>query len=453
MAKAKRRVAVIGAGPAGAITIDALAREKACDLIRVFERREGPGGCWKGEEKPPPPISNLAGLAARTGDAPIEIPALLPAQTAKTQRPRFSESSVYPYLETNVHYLPMEFTQEPIPMEVSEVGRSLYGPDTPFRSWKVMLRYIDSLVDRNGYQDFVSYNTTVERAEKVGEEWKLTLRKEGAEWDYWWVEWFDAIVVASGHYSVPYIPKIEGLQDFADAYPGSVLHSKHFRGRDAFRDKRVVVVGASVSGADIAYDIVKTAQLPVFAVVEGHNFNGYFGGGAFEHPSIDKRSSISRINGRTVYLENGTWTLPFLPGVEVRNNRVPGLYQHVVYRKDPSLLFFGAVHAGLTFKIFEWQAVLAARRCPKFAPVFPDFAEYFNKVRELAGPGEEGLGGQLPPFDRGWYDTFMTGHELRKNMWKRLNAKAAEEIAKTQVAPTEASRKERLVEKSKTMRR
>ena len=43
-----KRVAVIGAGPAGAIAIDALAQEKAFDIIRVFERREGPGGCWYG---------------------------------------------------------------------------------------------------------------------------------------------------------------------------------------------------------------------------------------------------------------------------------------------------------------------------------------------------------------------------------------------------------------------
>lgn len=41
-----RRVAVIGAGPAGAIAIDALAQEKAFDIIRVFERRERAGGCW-----------------------------------------------------------------------------------------------------------------------------------------------------------------------------------------------------------------------------------------------------------------------------------------------------------------------------------------------------------------------------------------------------------------------
>jgi hypothetical protein len=41
-----KRVAVIGLGPAGAITIDALAREKVFDTIRVFERREAAGGCW-----------------------------------------------------------------------------------------------------------------------------------------------------------------------------------------------------------------------------------------------------------------------------------------------------------------------------------------------------------------------------------------------------------------------
>lgn len=38
-----------------------------------------------------------------------------------------------------------------------------------------------------------------------------------------------------------------------------------------------------------------------------------------------------------------TWTLPFLPQVQTRNNRVPDLYQHVFYRHDPTLTFVGAV--------------------------------------------------------------------------------------------------------------
>jgi cation diffusion facilitator CzcD-associated flavoprotein CzcO len=41
-----KRVAVIGLGPGGAIAIDALAREQTFDVIRVFERKDSPGGCW-----------------------------------------------------------------------------------------------------------------------------------------------------------------------------------------------------------------------------------------------------------------------------------------------------------------------------------------------------------------------------------------------------------------------
>ena len=43
---AKKSVAVIGTGPAGAITVDALAQEKCFDTIRVFERRQKAGGLW-----------------------------------------------------------------------------------------------------------------------------------------------------------------------------------------------------------------------------------------------------------------------------------------------------------------------------------------------------------------------------------------------------------------------
>jgi len=46
MAVKVRRVAVIGAGPAGAIATDALAKEQAFDTIRVFDRRPIIGGTW-----------------------------------------------------------------------------------------------------------------------------------------------------------------------------------------------------------------------------------------------------------------------------------------------------------------------------------------------------------------------------------------------------------------------
>lgn len=131
----------------------------------------------------------------------------------------------------------MSFSEESLPEQRTDNSIALHGPDTPFRHWTVVRDFVQGLVNRNGYQDFVSYRTTVERAEKVGDEWKLTLRKEGDEGDDWWVEYFDAVVVATGHYWVPYVPHIEGLEEFEKDRPGSVIHSKHFRGRDHFRNK------------------------------------------------------------------------------------------------------------------------------------------------------------------------------------------------------------------------
>jgi cation diffusion facilitator CzcD-associated flavoprotein CzcO len=182
-------------------------------------------------------LSNFVALASRTADAPIPLPERLPAQAPKVTNPRFTESSIYPYLETNIDCIPMAFSQEPIPDERSNASIAIHGANTPFRHWAVMQKYIQSLVDRNGYQDLVSYNTTVENVEKVGHEWKVTLRRDGIENDYWWVEWFDAVIVASGHYSVPYIPSIEGLEQFEKTRPGSVIHSKQFRGKEYFNRK------------------------------------------------------------------------------------------------------------------------------------------------------------------------------------------------------------------------
>lgn len=132
---------------------------------------------------------------------------------------------------------------EAIPARRSEWSVAMHGEDTPFRHWTVMREYVAALFARNGYGALVTYGASVERAEKVGEEWVLTVRREeevvggGVKEDVWSEERFDALVVASGHFNVPWIPAIEGLEEFERARTGGVLHSKMFRGREAFRGK------------------------------------------------------------------------------------------------------------------------------------------------------------------------------------------------------------------------
>ncbi|KAJ5289028.1 hypothetical protein N7478_002058 [Penicillium angulare] len=474
---AARSVAVIGAGPSGAITIDALMQEKAFDVVRVFERQEKAGGCWVSRADEPPRQLDFDGLAARTADAPLSIPHQLPCRTPAETQDRYTDSPVYPELETNVDAGVMSYSQEPIPTIRSKWSIDRHGPETPFRHHTVIRQYIEDLITKKGYGDLVEYNTTVERAIKNPntQKWDLTLRKRelhnGSPSDYWWNESFDGLVLASGHYAVPYIPAIPGLKEFAAKYPRSVEHSKHYRGPATYRGKKVVTVGASVSAADTAVSLIDSAQTPIHAVVRGR-YNIFFGDEAFKHPKIQRRAPISHItpDDRTVHFEDGTsvsevdniilgtgftWTLPFLPQVPTRNNRVPDLYQHVFWRHDTSLAFVGAVGAGLTFKVFEWQAVAAARILagrgtlpslaeqenwetdriaqkgdgPAFMVVNPDFKPYFEDLRQIAGEPLEGAPGRrLPPFDQKWVDDFDSGHERRKRMWRKANHEATSRL-------------------------
>ncbi|KAL4897774.1 glycoside hydrolase family 95 protein [Aspergillus ambiguus] len=467
----KKSVAVIGTGPSGAIAVDALVQEQAFDVVRVFERQEKAGGCWISRTNETAEPLDIDRLSTRSADAPIPLPSQLPAYLPAMTQHRYDDAHIYPTLHTNVDASVMEYSQEPIPAIRSDTSVALHGPDTPFRHHTVIRQYIEDLLNRNGYQDLVEYNTTVERAVKdtTSGKWVLTLRRAGTQpdgYDYWWSETFDALVVASGHYNVPYVPAIPGLKEFAQKYPGSVEHAKQYRGPEKYRGKKVITVGASVSAADTAVSLIGAAQDPIIAVVRG-KYNVYFGDEAFKHPQIQRRPPISHVaseNGqRTVHFEDGTsvsdvdhiifgtgftWTLPFLPDIPIRNNRVPDLYLHVFHQRDPSLVFLGAVGAGLTFKVFEWQAVAAARVLagkaqlpplteqqkwetdriavkgdgPGFLMVNPDFKEYFEKLRTLAGEPQPGAPGRrLPPFDQAWVDDFNAGHERRIRMWQRAN--------------------------------
>lgn len=92
---------------------------------------------------------------------------------------------------------------------------------------------------KGGHQGLVAFDTTVEKAEKQGSAWVLTLRQEieGSEQDRWWQEEFDAVVVATGHYNVPYLPNIPGLVEVEKRFPGTVSHSKHYRRKADFEGK------------------------------------------------------------------------------------------------------------------------------------------------------------------------------------------------------------------------
>lgn len=430
-------------------------------------------------------LPSIPALSSRTADAPLPIPSQLPTTRPASKQYRFSDTSIYPHLETNIAAGPMSFSAEPIPDIRSEWSKRNHGSDTPFRHWSVVKDYLCSLLSRHGYNDMVEYNTTVESVRRNPDSnihaWTVVLRKTKAgEVDYWWSEDFDAVVVANGHLHVPFLPDVPGLADYHKAHPNVIAHTKSFRNPQDYKDKTVVVIGASVSGPDIACSIADVVKPPVLSVVRG-KYHPYFSDYAFQHPKILRKHGISHFDpsgAGTVHFADGTsvtapdaiifgtgysWTLPFLQdvwgpgdGVVVRNNRVPGLYQHIFYRRDPTLTFIGAVAPGFTFKVFEWQAVLAARYLAgrvtlpplqeqeaweqkrieskgdgvPFTALYPEFEEYFEEIRRLAGEPKNGVGRKLPKFEKAWRAEFDAGHLRRIAMWKRNNQQAEAALAR-----------------------
>lgn len=242
MPPAYRRVAVIGAGPAGAIATDALVREQAFATVRVFERRAGIGGSWIHTPHLPAGIPSLADVLAGVADVAVPIPAQLPAVTAASEpvnghQRRFSDTAIHEHLHSNITPEIMSFSTEPFPGTLSERALAEYGPGAPFRHHGVIREWVEGIFARGDHEKLVELETTVERAEKAGGEWVLTLRKEGGGRNYWWREHFDALVVATGHYNVPWFPEIDGLLEWDSKFPRSVVHSKHFRSTEQFRNK------------------------------------------------------------------------------------------------------------------------------------------------------------------------------------------------------------------------
>ncbi|KAL1903273.1 hypothetical protein Sste5346_000558 [Sporothrix stenoceras] len=485
----RRRVAVIGAGPAGAIATDALVKEQAFDVVRVFERKIVPGGTWVYDPTSlpsRPTIPSVPALLDGTADRPVELPAALsygfPIETVHSTATndasqRYAHTGVHDGLHSNLPPQTMSFTQEPIPAVISEYTSTQYGSNAPFRHREVIRQWVEGIFDAGNHRPLISFGTYVERAEKRGTEWVLTLRQEttrdNKKVNKWWQETFDAVVVASGHYSLPYLPPIPGLADYDAAFPGRIRHSKHYRSVDDFANKRVIVVGGSVSAFDALHAVRKVAQRPVIASLRQPL--PAFGWPAFTHPHVDIRSPIVLFHpdsGQIDFADGSSvqdvdvilfatgydFSFPFLEGagIQIKNRRIQGLYQHVFHMDDPTLAFIGMVAGGLTFRVFEWQSVAAARvfagraTLPsptemrqwetdtatekgdgtRFFNIAPDFTGYFDGLRSLAGEPAQGTTGRvLPPFEQNWADAFNEVISMRLAWWDRERRKAEAEEA------------------------
>lgn len=131
-------------------------------------------------------------------------------------------------------------------------------PDYP--SNRQILEYLRSFALAFGLYDKVRFNTVVERVDKDTDgRWIITLGN-GERRRY------RALVCATGCNWDPNMPEIKGH------FNGEIRHSVTYRCTDEFKGKRVLIIGAGNSGADIACDAAANADKAFISLRRGYHF-------------------------------------------------------------------------------------------------------------------------------------------------------------------------------------
>ncbi|KAL3482349.1 hypothetical protein BJX99DRAFT_216872 [Aspergillus californicus] len=454
-------IAVIGTGPAGISALKALHDEKAFKTIRAFERRDGPGGTWNYD-----PVGQRFPGTYSSPDILAQMPSTFPETTTPAVPvDNTIPTAMYSWLDTNVPAELMAFTHKPLPDVNSPISTERYGAGNPTRPYHAVARYLLDLVEK--YCEGVTFNTTVISVQKTDAgKWILTLRQSNidgdATSDSWWQEEFDAVIVSTGQYNVPFIPKIQGLNEVV--HHEALEHVNAFRSPDQYAGKKVMVVGGSFSAGDAVGDIYRLVQGPLYVSQSSHV---PYIKEIWHLPQVELKPTIINIKSqgfsrlqvgfsdgsvledvdKIIFATGYRLSFPFLSDPVLVADRLPGVYQHVFTIGDPSMAIIGLVRAPLLFRMMEYEAVAVARyyagrgELPstadqerweseqlelkgddyRFHDVTSEMKEHMEFLRDLAGPpAAETEGYELPQVADEWLEKCFSLLEIKDQYWGRV---------------------------------
>lgn len=372
-----RSIAILGAGPSGVIAAKYLRAEKAFNKIVLFEQRSRSGGIWNytGDQR----NEDLFTIPQTNPRGKNQDPEWIKGNDEDISPPSIGSSGwntdlsflspMYENLETNIPRGLMGFQDLDWPQD-SQL----------FPTHQTVLKYIDEY--GKDVQDLVKYDTQVINAEPINDApdsgWKVRTRWLRANEEV--EEEFDALIVANGHFIVPYIPDIPGIQEWSERHPGAISHSKYYRKPEEYSGKKVIVIGNSASGADISNQIAPFCQQSLLWSSKSVSMF------SASHGSADSRRrevpSIARFtpSNRGVEFEDGTsesdidaivfatgyfYSLPFLqnvkPALITDGSHVDHTFQHLFYAPQPTLSFLALNQRVIPFPLAEAQAAVLAR--------------------------------------------------------------------------------------------
>ncbi|CAJ1944149.1 unnamed protein product [Sphenostylis stenocarpa] len=375
--KQSKNVCVIGAGPAGIVTARELRREG--HEVVVLEQKHDIGGQWLYDpnvEQEEDPLGRNPWLKVH--------------------------SSIYQSLRLMSPREVMGFTDFPFLVKKDRDPRR-------FPSHTEFFLYLKDFCEWFKVTEIIKFNTKVLYVGPLnygvsGQDLKWLVRSKENKSDDEVEQVFDAVVVATGHYSKPKLPSIQGM----DTWRRKQIHSHIYRSPEPFRGEIVVVVGNSYSGQEISMELVKVVkELHLSAksldIYEGiskviskyenchlrpqiHNLQ--------EDGSVVFTDGSSILADTILYCTGYSYSFPFLDTkgmVVVDDNRVGPLYEHTFPPSlAPSLSLVGIPRKILALRFFEsqgkWIAQLLSGQkvLPSCEEMMKSIEEFYHS-REVAG--------------------------------------------------------------------
>ncbi|KAJ6551719.1 hypothetical protein B0H19DRAFT_1158674 [Mycena capillaripes] len=425
-------VAIIGAGVSGLIAYREF-RGAGFSRVRVFERDDVPGGNWHYTEETPvdAPIPNAD---PSVGDF---VPSLPPHGTSFPVEKHYSDWEA----QWREHRGPKpvwESLESNAPAPIQQITEIPWPPGTPWHlPHRTLARYLRAFASFHGANSNdkspdIAYNTRVELVEKRYDEagrergWRLTLKRlerDGVDSAKatWWTEDFDAIVVATGRYNAPNIPRISGLEDWAQKFPESIIHSRQYRRPQPFTNETVLVVGGATSGVEISREINLHAE-KIYTSVRAPNPNLPYEAGRLQLrrlpanvslvPEIRcfhaSNSSIELANGtflldvsRVIFATGFRYSFPFLPQyhnpsssstqpIVTDGTHLRSLHEDFLYIEEPTIGFLSMNWGMQSFTYSEYLSLSLAKVWSRKA-ILPRTAEmwrrYEQRVKDRGGYG------------------------------------------------------------------